>query len=188
MRHILIKPFLLFLLLPCFSLAENHLKIGAGTDASLGLALGGEYQLMLSDTLPNLRVGPSLYFNRWTETTEEFHTYEEESTTFIFGVAANYYSTTADPTLSFIGGGGIAFMLNDWQETSETDSSIGPLIDGFYTDEEEASGASIYLNVGVSKLLSESFALELNVPLFFIPTPVGTLIAPALTVSAVIPL
>lgn len=179
------------MLLACVaaSAESNHVKIGVGTDASLGLAVGAEYQLTMEFGSQSIRVGPAFYYNSWTETYTEVNTYEESATTLIFGVSANtYIPTSNDPSLNFILGGGAAFMSYDWQETSEGDSSIGPLVNGLYTDTDEGSGASVFFNFGVSKALSDSMAVELNVPLFLVPYGYGTTLAPALLVSLSLPI
>jgi len=186
MKFLIFLAFSSLVSLPLF--ADNQLKLGIGTDASLGLAVGAEYQIDMTIGTTPIKVGPAFYYSTWTEDYEESNTYTETSTTYMFGFSANAYSKTNDETLSFIYGFGAAFMSNDWKETSPGDSSIGPLIDGLYTDEEENSGASIFLNVGINKQLSDTLAVEVNVPMFFIPYYYGTAIAPAIIVSIVIPM
>ena len=176
------------LLLSIFSaqvFAQNHLKISAGTDASLGLAAGLEYQMDVPFENLTLRMGPAVYYSSWTETTETTNEYTESSTTTIFGISANAYIPTQNTKLTFIAGGGAAFMSNSWKEASPTDSSIGPLVDGEYTDEEDATGAGVFFNVGLNNKLSELMAFEVNVPVFLIPYAYGTLFAPAITASIV---
>lgn len=169
---------------------DSHIKIGVGTDASLGVAVGAEYQMTLQLGSTEMRVGPAFYYNSWSETTEEaVNTYDETATTIIFGVSANSYIPASNSgDLSFILGGGAAFMSYEWQETSEGDSSIGPLVNGVYTDTDEGSGASVFFNVGINKMLNDTMALEVNVPMFLVPYGYGTTLAPALIVSLVIPL
>lgn len=168
---------------------ESYLKIGAGTDASLGLAVGAEYQLTLQFGSQTIRMGPAFYYNSWSETTEEINTYDESATTYIFGVSANsYFQADNNSNLAFILGGGAAFISYEWQETSEGDSSIGPLVNGVYTDTDEGSGASVFFNAGLSRSFSNNLAVEVNVPMFLVPYGYGTTIAPAVIVSLVVPL
>jgi len=162
----------------------NHFKVGLGTDAGLGLALGAEYQMDVSFGSKELRVGPAFYYTAYSEDSSNgFNDYTETFSALIFGVTANFYTPVNDPNLNLVYGGGVAFTLSDWQETSPTDSSIGPFDGSVYVDEASGGGAAFLLNFGLNKIISDALAIELNVPIFIVPTEIGTIYAPAITIS-----
>jgi hypothetical protein len=144
---------------------------GVGTDISGGLAYGGSinYQFPWGNNWGE--IGPVLFFSSVEETTEEFHTYVEKTDLFVFGVLANYL-VNYDPTGSgafFVVGIGFAGISVEWEESSDTDESLGtPLPEGGSKQSEDATAGGSVLNVGAGYKFTGNVDIRVELPVIII--------------------
>jgi len=125
------------------------IRAGLGTDINLGLGYGIGANYLLPES--NVELTVVLFGNSSEETTEDFHTYEETTDLFVFGVMANYlfgYKFNQRGGYGIIGFGFSAISI-DWEETSPTDGSLGPpLPNGGSKQSESGTGGGAVVNMG----------------------------------------
>ena len=139
---------------------------GIGTDISGGLAygLGFNYRLQSS-----MEMGLVVFGGKSTETSDNgFNLYEETTKIFVLGAQANWlFSHRPDEAkLFFIAGTGLAFMNVDWEERSDTDTSLGtPLPNGGSMQSESGSGGGAIFDIGLGHTFKSPFDLRFEVPI-----------------------
>lgn len=167
-----------FLLFSTISLTQDNsgtfsIKGGLGTDINLGLAYGGGIGYLFPNS--NIELEVVLFGHHSEETTEEFHTYEETTDLFVFGVMANYligFPYKSNGGYGIIGFGFSAVSL-DWEETSPTDESLGTLLPGGGSKQSESgSGGGSILNAGFGYSFGE-FHLRAEFPVIIAFSPPG---------------
>ena len=84
-------------------------------------------------------------------------------------------------------GAGVGAFSVEWREESLTDSSLGTVLPGGGSfQEEDGSAAGLILNLGIGHRFSEKFDLRAQLPTFFIGSGEnrGEKVVPTLTVTA----
>jgi hypothetical protein len=162
---------------------------GVGTDISGGLAYGGSINYQFPWGNNWVEVGPVIYFSSVEETTEEFHTYVEKTDLLVFGVLANYL-LNYDPAGSgafFVVGIGFAGISVEWEESSETDESLGtPLPGGGSKQSEEATAGGTVLNVGAGYKFAGNVDIRVELPVIIIAGAPGEASSVAPTITATV--
>lgn len=164
------------------------LRAGIGTDISGGIAYGFGANYLLNLENSALELGVRVFMGEFEETTEEFHTYEETTNIFVFGLMADYligYRPGAG--VFFISGVGVGLIEVEWEERSDGDSSLGtPLPGGGSMQSEDASDGGLILNVGVGVSLSSSFDIRGEIPVFVMFSAPGeaSTVIPTFTLTA----
>ena len=165
-------------------------RFGVGTDINGGLAYGGQLDYTLNQGSNALELGFSACGGKFEEDSDNgFNEYHEETTILVFGAIANYlfrYSLdTGGPY--FLTGAGFGAFAVKWEESSETDSTLGTLLPGggSMQSEEETTGGFI-INFGIGHRFSEKFDLRAQIPTFFISGGVEreAKVVPTITITA----
>jgi hypothetical protein len=148
------------------------IRAGAGTDISFGIAYGAGFNYRLVE---NTEMGLAFFGGSFSETSDNgFNEYEETTDVFAMAAQANWlFNHDSEQTKPFfIAGTGLAFISYSWEETSETDTSLGPPLPGggsFQT--EEGSTGGLLFNLGLGMTFSSPFDMRLEVPIMI---PFGT--------------
>ena len=150
---------------------------GVGTDINLGLAygLGGNFLLNLSDN--SLELGVVVFGGSFEESTDEgMHTYDEKTDLFVFGLMANYLIgyTPRKSGLFFVTGIGLASISVEWEERSDTDVSLGPLLPGGGSmQSEDGTAGGTVLNLGIGRSFSNGWDVRAELPVIVTFAPPG---------------
>jgi len=154
--------------------AQTNPKIGIrggiGTDVTLGIAYGGGANYLLTfPKKPNnsLELGLILFGGSFEETTEEFHTYEETTDVMVIGALANYLIgyKPGQAGSFFVAGIGLASVNVEWEESSETDGSLGtPVGSEGSKQSAEGSAAGVVFNLGGGLAFNSGLDIRLEVP------------------------
>jgi hypothetical protein len=186
------------LLLSCLAAASAQaqtgpkvgLRAGVGTDVNLGVAYGVGANYLLSLPQNSLELGVILFGGSFDETTDEgMHTYEETTDLIVFGLMANYLIgyTPNQPSTFFMVGFGLASINIEWEERSDTDVSLGPLLPGGGSmQSEEGSAGGTVLNLGFGHSFTGGFDVRAEFPVivrFSAPGEASSVI-PTLIVTA----
>lgn len=188
---------LIFLLLvsPICLGAQEDLQLGVhggvGTDINLGLGLGVKVSAIpFQYRNQPLEIGVEVFYSNTTEITDEgLHSYEENTQLLVIGLLGNllYRYNKEKPGVFYILGLGVAGVSVEWEEKSETDSSLGTPYgsSGSMQSADGTTGGSI-LNVGVGYHLGNGFEVRLELPVFVVFTAPGqaSAVAPNLTLMA----
>jgi hypothetical protein len=147
-------------------------RFGLGTDISGGIAYGAQLNYTLFQ-LPNaIEMGLALYGGKFEEESDNgFNVYKEETTVFVFAAMVNYlFLYSRDPSgVHFLAGVGVGAVSVEWEERSDTDSSLGtPLPGGGSMQSEEGTTAGLLLNFGLGYRFTELFDLRAQVPVLFV--------------------
>lgn len=183
MKKIIFVIAVLLLSLPVFAkeISGFGFNAGAGTDITLGLAVGaGASYLMVKDPAMSVEIGFNVFYSSFKDyaDVENNNTYYDSATTIIYAVAANALFNY-DPqkagiyTVVGLGAGGVSI---DWQKWSIDDPS--------YNDSGDDTGGSMIINLGVGGTFGNGFELRLQLPIFATFTGYGTIFSPALTAWA----
>jgi hypothetical protein len=164
---------------------------GFGTDANLGLAVGGGANYML-DNIGNspLELGVVIYYSHSTETSNNgFNDYHETTNITVYGMMANYLMgyEFGKPGGFLIAGFGVGAVTLYWEEWSPTDESLGELLPGGGSRHDmDGSGAGSVFNLGGGMAFSNGADIRLEVPVIvaFDPPEDASGVAFALTISA----
>lgn len=138
-----------------------------GTDITFGgVAFGvGVNHLILDD----VEVGLSFYYGSFEETTEEsVHTYEEttEITAFLALLNYLYGYEHGEASAFFVGGVGLGYIGVYWEESSDTDSSLGtPLSGGGSKQDFEGAVGGLLFNLGGGYAFAGGLDLRLEIPI-----------------------
>ena len=147
-------------------------RFGIGTDINGGIAYGGQLNYTLYQNLNAVEMGLAVFGGKFEEDSNNgFNNYHEETSIFVIGAIVNYlfrYSLdVSGPYL--LAGIGVGTISVEWEESSDTDSSLGtPLPGGGSMQSEEGSVAGLILNFGIGHRFNKTFDLRAQVPTFFI--------------------
>ena len=141
-------------------------RAGIGTDISLGIAYGAGFNYRLQE---NMELGLVLFGGKFSESTDEgIHTYDETTNIFALAAQANWlFSHRPDETKPFfIAGTGLAFISYEYEQSSQTDTSLGaPLPSGGSMFTEDGSTGGIIFNLGLGYTFSSPFDLRFEIPI-----------------------
>lgn len=169
------------------------LRVGLGTDISLGIAGGAEinYGRMLGANA--VEMGLMLFGGRFSEESidENFASvgccrYSERTDVVVLAALANYLFGYNTPGPYFVGGFGLGAISVSWREESPDDTSLcPPLPGGGSVDEEDGVVAGTVLNLGIGTRLSPRVDLRAQVPLFITvsDSPGGNSVIPTFAVT-----
>ena len=163
---------------------------GIGTDISGGLAYGGSVNYMIPSGNNALEVGAMIFGSSFEETTEEeINTYEETTDLFVVAVMANYLlNYSPDKSGLFVlAGVGLGAVTVEWEERSDTDTSLGtPLPNGGSKQAEDGSAGGSIINIGAGFSAGNGFDMRVELPVIVIFSAPGEAasVAPALTLTA----
>lgn len=143
-------------------------RLGAGTDISLGVAFGGQVNYRLPSGTGALEIGPAFYYSHSEETSDNgYNTYDETTDLVVFAVLANYLLGANDPGVYVLAGAGAGAIAVDWEERSEGDTSLGtPCCNGGSMQEESGTVGGVILNLGVGAAFTPNVDLRLELPVF----------------------
>lgn len=163
---------LLFLILSFPIMTQDITKLGIrgglGTDISLGLAYGVGVNYLLDLNNNNLELGVIIFGGTFTETSDSVtHEYKETTQLFVFGMMANYLLNYSQEKrgLFYIAGIGFASISVEWEERSDTDTSLGTLLSGGGSKHsvEGSAGGSVF-NLGVGLNITEDIDVRAEIP------------------------
>lgn len=163
---------LLFLILSFPIMTQDITKLGIrgglGTDISLGLAYGVGVNYLLDLNNNNLELGVIIFGGTFTETSDSgTHEYKETTQLFVFGMMANYLLNYSQEKrgLFYIAGIGFASISVEWEERSDTDTSLGTLLSGGGSKHsvEGSAGGSVF-NLGVGLNITEDIDVRAEIP------------------------
>ncbi len=142
-------------------------RAGVGTDIQGGIAYGVQLGYVLDKNPNAFELGLAVYGGTFEEESDNgFNDYFEETKVLVIGVVANYlfrYSMDS-PGPYFLAGVGVGAISVEWEERSDTDTSLGtPLPGGGSMMSEEGTVAGFLLNVGIGHRVSEQFDLRAQV-------------------------
>jgi hypothetical protein len=145
---------------------------GIGTDISGGLVYGGNFNYLFPTVPSPFEVGVVVFGGSFEETTsEEINTYVEKTNILVIGVLGNYlvnYNRFASGVF-FLVGSGFGFIDVAWEESSDTDESLGnPLPGGGSVQSDEGSAFGFIFNAGLGYKFSNSGDIRLEIPVFII--------------------
>jgi hypothetical protein len=142
------------------------IRAGIGTDITFGIAYGAGFNYRLQD---NMELGLVLFGGKFSETSDNgFNTYEETTNIFAIGAQANWlFNHRPDETKPFfIAGTGLAFISYEWEERSDTDTSLGtPLPGGGSMQSEDGGTGGVIFDIGIGYTFSSPFDLRFEVPI-----------------------
>jgi hypothetical protein len=150
---------------------------GVGTDVNLGLAYGAGANFVIELPANYVELGILFFGGSFEESSEEGgNTYDETTDLLVFGFLANYminYSPD-DPGMYFVTGLGFGSINVEWEEKSETDSSLGTPLppNGSMQSEEGSAGGSIF-NIGVGRNFASGLDVRVEVPVILVFSPPG---------------
>lgn len=142
------------------------IRAGLGTDISGGLAYGVGFNYRLQSAM---EMGLVVFGGKSTETSDNgFNIYEETTKVFVLGAQANWLFNhhPDEAKLFFITGTGLAFINADWEERSDTDTSLGtPLPNGGSMQSESGSTGGAIFDIGLGHTFKSPFDLRFEVPI-----------------------
>jgi hypothetical protein len=147
-------------------------RFGVGTDITGGIAVGGQVNYTLFQLQNAIEMGLAVFGGKFEEESDNgFNTYNETTDILVIGAMVNYlfrYSRESS-AVYFVGGAGAGAISVEWEETSDTDVSLGtPLPNGGSMQSEDGTVGGLILNFGLGYRFSEKFDLRGQVPVFFI--------------------
>lgn len=148
------------------------LRAGIGTDIEGGIAFGAQISYIHFAQLNAFELGLGVFGGSYDETSDNgFNTYNETTDLLIIGALGNYlfrYSLDA-PGPYFVLGAGVGVVSVSWEESSDTDTSLGtPLPGGGSMQSEDGSAGGLLLNFGIGHRFNRQFDLRASIPTFFI--------------------
>ncbi len=141
---------------------------GLGTDIEGGLALGAGVNYLVAAGKGSAELGVLLFGGSFEETTEEFHTYEETTDLFVFGLLATYlHNHEPNRTAPYVlAGFGLGAINVEWEERSDTDSSLGtPLPGGGSKQAEDGSAGGTVFTVGGGMAFESGVDVRAELPI-----------------------
>lgn len=166
------------------------LRVGVGTDISLGIAFGGELNYLKDAGGNMVELGITVFRgNSEEESNNGFNDYFEETTLVVGAATVNYLFLDPDELSEpyLLAGVGFGAVSVEWEERSPTDTSLGtPLPGGGSSQAEDGVVGGTILNLGLGKRFSENLDLRIQAPTFFIFDAPGEAasVVPTLTVTA----
>lgn len=146
------------------------IRVGVGTDITGGVAYGAQLEYVV-DNGPNAFELALAFFggNFEEDSNNGYNDYHEETKVLVVGAMANYlfrYVQRGGPY--FVSGVGVGAVSVEWEETSPTDTSLGPpLPGGGSSQSEDGTTAGFVVNFGIGYRLSQTLDLRAQVPTFF---------------------
>jgi len=164
-------------------------RAGVGTDINLGLAYGAEVNYAKYLGRDAFEISLGVYASHSEEESDEgIHTYNEETDVMVIGALVNYlflYSFD-EPGPYFVVGIGFGAVSIDWEERSDTDTSLGPLLPGGGSMQtaDGSSGGTI-INFGIGHRFNKQLDLRAQLPTFFVFSAPGeaTSVVPTFTIT-----
>lgn len=142
------------------------IRAGIGTDISLGIAYGGNFNYRLME---DFELGLNLFGGKFSETTDEgIHTYDETTSVFVLGAMGTWLfkHRPQETKPYFLTSAGLGFISYDWEERSDTDTSLGPpLPGGGSMQSESGSTGGLLLGLGIGVTFGGPFDLRFDVPI-----------------------
>lgn len=161
-------------LFPQQNSGKFSIKAGVGTDINLGLGYGGGIGFIFPNS--NIELNVVLFGHHSEETTEEFHTYNEKTDLFVYGIMADYligYTGEGSGVYGIVGFGFSAVSV-DWEESSPTDVSLGtPLPGGGSKQSESGTGGGSVVNAGFGYSFGNKLHLRAEFPVIISFAPPG---------------
>ena len=142
------------------------IRAGIGTDISLGIAYGGNLNYCLME---DFELGLNLFGGKFSETSDNgIHNYDETTSVFVLGAMGtwlfNHHPQETKPY--FLTSAGLGFISYDWEERSDTDSSLGtPLPGGGSMQSESGNTGGLLLGLGFGMTFAGPFDLRFDVPI-----------------------
>jgi hypothetical protein len=141
-------------------------RAGIGTDISLGIAYGGNFNYRMME---NFELGLNLFGGKFSETSDNgFNIYEETTSVFVLGAMGTwlYKYRPEEKKPYFLTSAGLGFVSYDWEERSDTDSSLGTLLPGGGSMQSESgSTGGLLLGLGIGYTFGSPFDLRFDVPI-----------------------
>ena len=146
------------------------IRAGVGTDINLGLAYGVEVNYAKYLGRDAFEIALAVYGGHYEEESEEGgNIYEETTDILVIGAMVNYlflYSMD-EPGPYFVAGFGFGSVSMEWEEKSETDSSLGSALPGFpggsMHDADGTAGGTI-LNFGIGFRFNKQVDIRAQLP------------------------
>jgi hypothetical protein len=193
MRIIKVVFFIALILLitnPVFSQSKGSWGIrgGIGTDISGGIAFGGGVNYMFPSATNWTEIGPVFYISNSTETSDNgFNTYEEETNLTVFGVLANLlinYNALSSGGFFLVGAGAAAISV-EWEERSDTDTSLGEPYGSGSKQSEDGTAGGLVLNFGAGYKFEGQVDIRAELPIIIIAGAPGEVssVVPTLTAT-----
>jgi len=181
---------ILLLFNPVYSQSKGSWGIrgGVGTDISGGIAFGGGINYMFPSSTNWTEIGPVFYISNATETSDNgFNTYEEETNLTVFGVLANLL-INYNPLSSggfFLVGAGAAAVSVEWEERSDTDTSLGEPYGSGSKQSADGTAGGLVLNFGAGYKFEGKVDVRAELPIIIIAGAPGeaSAVAPTLTAT-----
>ena len=163
---------------------------GFGTDINLGLAYGAGVNFLFDAGNSGVELGILLFGGSFEETSDNgFNTYDETTDIFVFGLMANYLInyTPREPGVFFVVGFGLGAISVEWEERSDTDTSLGTQLPGGGSmQSEDGSTAGTVFNLGVGGSFKNGIDIRAELPVILafgapgeassvIPTAIATI-------------
>jgi hypothetical protein len=163
---------------------------GVGTDINLGLAYGAGGNILLNPAGTSLEIGVLVFGGSFKETTDEgINTYKETTDILVFGVLGNYLLGYTPNKAGIFGvlGFGLGVINVQWEERSDTDVSLGPLLPGGGSMQSaDGSTAGTVFNLGIGGSFKSGLDLRAEIPVIVpfsppgksagvVPTAIGTI-------------
>ncbi len=104
------------------------IRIGVGTDIEGGLAYGSQLSYILNQGVNAFELGLAVFGGKYEETSNNgYNDYFEETKLLVFGALANYLIRYSLDVTSpyFVAGVGVGAVSVEWEERSDTDTSLG---------------------------------------------------------------
>lgn len=159
-----------FLFTSVFAQQQPRIGIrgGVGTDINLGIAYGAGINMLFGQQEAYYELGIVFFGGSFEESTDEgIHTYDETTDILVFGLMGNYLInyTPGEPGMFYIIGAGLASIDVSWEERSDTDESLGPLLPGGGSmQSEEGTAAGSVLNLGAGRTFSSNLDIRMEIP------------------------
>jgi len=147
-------------------------RLGIGTDITGGIAYGVQLNYTLFQ-LPNaVEMGLAVFGGNFEEESDNgSNVYNEETKILVVGAMVNYLFRYSRETsgVYFLAGAGAGAISVEWEERSDTDTSLGtPLPGGGSMQSEEGTTGGLILNFGLGYRFTDNFDLRGQIPVFFI--------------------
>jgi hypothetical protein len=147
-------------------------RAGIGTDIGGGIAYGLQLNYTLFQQANALELGLAVFGGTFEEESNNgYNDYFEETKILVIGAMVNYLFRY-DMELNgpyILAGVGVGAISVEWEERSDTDTSLGQLLpNGGSMMSEDGTTAGFILNLGLGYRFTEMFDLRLQVPTFII--------------------
>lgn len=188
MKKSLIFLIILLIQIPAFAETGFTLRGTLGTDIGGGLGFGVGGRFYHKAGFGHLEFGPDLIVSSTEETTEEFHTYIENTDLVVFAARINNLInyTPGKRGTYYLYGTGAAALSVEWTEESPTDTSLGtPRAGGGSMQSEDGTAFALIANFGVGFTRPGNLDFRIETPILISLNEVGeaATFIPTLTVG-----